>query len=177
MQDNTSLLQTLHRLLPGFQRSATDHQSSSKGDARDFDFQKEIQEIKAINLQTYQMVVQGQRLISAQVERQQPVIFRDACDRIAPFHLEFIDCWEALVAVLEVRFKYKGLRKIQRNEWELEDIHCERPIDKRAPFECCFMPGQHVDIEMCFGEDESPKNWCPVCKNVENKATDQSIKW
>jgi hypothetical protein len=57
--------------------------------------------------------------LPSQITQQQPVIFRDALDRVAPIHLEWINSWEAFLAVLKVRFKERGLRKIENMEFAL----------------------------------------------------------
>jgi hypothetical protein len=68
------------------------------------------------NMKIYQMALDMQKLqfqLSPQVDRQQPVYFEDAHGRIAPFHIEFINSFEAFQAVMEVRFRHlPGLKKV-----------------------------------------------------------------
>lgn len=50
-----------------------------------------------MNLKIYTIVLDTQKLqsiIPPQIDRQQPVLFEDAHGRIAPFHVEFINCFE-----------------------------------------------------------------------------------
>ena len=44
-----------------------------------------------------------------QVVLQKPVILRDACGKIAPFHLDSITSTEAFLAVLRARYKQAGV--------------------------------------------------------------------
>ena len=59
--------------------------------------------------------------LPAQVERQQPVLFRDALDHVAPIHLEWIDSHEAFATLLELRFKDIAPRKVAKREYVLQD--------------------------------------------------------
>ena len=74
------------------------------------------------------------------IERQQPVIFRDALNRVAPFHLEFINSHEAFFAVLEIRFKDVGINKVRRREFALQNAGATTDIDLRKPWEASFVP-------------------------------------
>ena len=98
-------------------------------------FQQMVQQIEQLaecNRSLVKEVVQLQNMmqlqheIPAQVLLQKPVLLLDACGRMAPFHLEFINSKEAFLAVLKVRFQQcgvtpKGLRKIDRFEFILCD--------------------------------------------------------
>lgn len=79
--------------------------------------------------------IRMQREVPPQVLLQQPVILHDALGRIAPFHLEFITSAAALKAVLEVRFKSVGFRKIVRNEYGLRDRTRRRDLSTSKPWE------------------------------------------
>jgi hypothetical protein len=45
------------------------------------------------------------------------VIFLDALSGVAPIHLDWIDSWDAFLAVLEVRFKSLGHSKVKRRKF------------------------------------------------------------
>jgi len=112
-----------------------------------------------------------------QVERQQPVYFLDACGFHAPFHLEFINSWEAFTAVLSIKFKHRGLRVVEKKQYVLEDANRKKIIDMAQPFEVCFFPGQQVNMDACFDEKIGTGNSCPVCQHIEAVALDQAIDW
>lgn len=78
-----------------------------------------MKEIRETSLQTYLMILKMQTTLPPQVERQQPVHFLDACGVHAPFHLEFINCWEAFLAVLKVRFERRSLRVVEKKRYVL----------------------------------------------------------
>lgn len=118
-----------------------------------------------------------QTSLPPQIERQQPVYFLDACGFLAPFHLEFIKSWEAFIAVLNVNFKTRGLKLIERQQFVLEDAHSKRVLDLSRPWETCFFPNQHVNMDALFDEQERGGNSCPVCQYQEPAATDQAIDW
>jgi hypothetical protein len=69
------------------------------------------------NMKIYEMVLDMQKFqfqLPPQVVRQQPVYFEDAHGRVAPFHIEFINSFDAFQAVMEVRFRHlPGLKKVQ----------------------------------------------------------------
>jgi len=90
-----------------------------------------VREVRETNLQVYQMVLEMQTTLPSQVKRQQSVYFLDAWGRFSPFHLEFINSWDAFLAVLKVRFKHCGLGKIEKNQYVLEEANSKRPIDIR----------------------------------------------
>jgi hypothetical protein len=113
-----------------------------------------------------------------QIERQQPVIFRDALNRVAPIHLEWINSHEAFLAVLEVRFKDVGIEKVRRGEFALQKAGATTDIDLRKPWEACFRPGQQVDMSIIF-KQHGPWNMavCPVCNHECFGETSSEIEW
>lgn len=80
-------------------------------------------------------------------------MFRDALDRVAPIHLEWINSREAFMAVLKVRFKDFGLHKIQNGEFALQDTGSADDIDLSdisRDWDFIFAPGQQVDMSVIF---------------------------
>ncbi|KAH8728150.1 hypothetical protein GQ44DRAFT_702688 [Phaeosphaeriaceae sp. PMI808] len=75
----------------------------------------------------------------------QLVILIDAFeDNRLPFHLEFINSVEALLAVLEVRFKERGefaLSKIRQRMFNLYDLTSQKRIHLRGPWAQAFLVG------------------------------------
>lgn len=51
------------------------------------------------NLEMYDMIFRLQTNLAPQIERERPVILLDACGRLCPVHLEFINSAEAFLAV------------------------------------------------------------------------------
>jgi hypothetical protein len=85
----------------------------------------------------------------------QPVILLDACGKVAPFQLEFIDSLEAFVAVMLIRFKkagisQEGLQKLANLEFTLRDTRRKRPIDLTKPWCSTLKPGQLIDMNVLY---------------------------
>lgn len=129
------------------------------------------------NLQIYDMVVDMQANLPQQIERQQPVMFLDACGRLSPIHLEFISSAQAFLAVLKIRFQDAGLRKIERGQFTLEEARTKRTVDLGRPWHTCFLPGQKIDMSMVFSQPETPKSTCPGCQYETDGKTAEDIEW
>jgi hypothetical protein len=86
-----------------------------------------------MHLLDWNAAVQQQREIPAQVMLRRPVILIDAFEENRlPFHLEFITSFEALYAVLTVRFKHRGDTAMDRIRWQMFDLY-ESSKQKRIP--------------------------------------------
>jgi hypothetical protein len=83
--------------------------------------------------------IKTQNEVPPQILLQRPIILHDALGRIAPFHLEFISSVEALLAVLKIRFKNVGLKKVTLLEFELRERKQQKQIILQAPWETVFM--------------------------------------
>jgi hypothetical protein len=109
---------------------------------------------------------------------QQPVTFRDALNRVAPIHLEWINSHAAFLAVLELRFQDVGKRKIQRKEFVLQRVGASKDIDLCRPWETCLCPGQQVDMSMIFRDVEvMDSTICPACKEECFGQSGAEIEW
>jgi hypothetical protein len=173
---NTDFLSALSDLLPTLQRITSAHQDQAST-SQHADFSNVVNKVRETNLEIYRMVLKMQTNLPPQVERQQPVYFLDACGFLAPFHLEFINSWEAFVTVLGIKFKHRGLRVVEKKKYVLEDANRKKLIDTTRPFEACFFPGQQVNMDACFDEKNSTGSCCPVCQHVDKMATDEAIDW
>jgi len=130
------------------------------------------------NFQSFRMLERIYNAVPQQVENQQPVIFRDALNRVAPIHLEWINSHEAFLAVLEIRFKNLGLQKIRRKEFALQRAGSNRDVDLNRPWETCFCPGQRVDMSMIFSEFHNANMAvCPVCQHECFGETGVEVEW
>ena len=129
------------------------------------------------NIQIYEIVLNMHSHLPHQVERQQPVLFLDACNRLAPVHLEFITSANAFLAVLIDRFKDAGSRKIRRGEFVLEEARSKRLIDLRRPWHTCFLPGQKIAMSMSFSQPKSTNATCPGCQCEAESHTGEDIEW
>jgi hypothetical protein len=85
------------------------------------------------------ILIKTQNEVPPQILLQRPVVLHDALGRIAPFHLEFISSVEALLAVLKIRFKTVGLKKVILLQFELRDRKQQTTIILQAPWEAVFM--------------------------------------
>jgi hypothetical protein len=140
--------------------------------------------VLASNMKIYNLVLDIQRLqcrVPPQVERQQPVYFEDAHGRVAPFHIEFINSFEAFRAVMEARFRHvPGLRKVQKDEYVIQESNSRRRLDLRAPWDSVFLPGRRVHMSMIFQAAQKPMSTCPGCQaenTVEIDAEGSEIQW
>jgi hypothetical protein len=116
--------------------------------------------------------------IPPQIKNQQPVIFRDALNRVTPIHLEWTNSHEAFLAGLEIRFKDLGLQKIRRKEFALQRAGSNRDIDLNRPWEICFCPGQRVDMSMVFSEFHNTNMAvCPACQHECFGETGAEVEW
>lgn len=129
------------------------------------------------NLQVYELMLNMHTNLPHQIARQQPLMFLDACGRLSPVHLEFITSAEAFLAVLKVRFKHLGVRKIERGQFVLEEARTKRTIDLRRPWETCFLPGQRIEMSMVFSQIETSKSTCPSCQWEVIADPAKAIQW
>jgi hypothetical protein len=173
-------------VVPTFRRILeSQHEESCEIRAKEAEELKNIgNEVKDTNMKIYSMIVEMQQNIQIirnnlppQITRQQPVHFIDACGFHAPFHLEFIDCWEAFEAVLRVRFRDKGLRKIKRREYVLERSCDKKAIGRHIPWNRCVSPGMQFTMDMLFKDFDSATNTCPSCGQESNESMDTEIDW
>lgn len=122
----------------------------------------------------------SQRAIPPQVTLQHPVILVDALNRRSPIHLDWIDCKEAFLSVLELRFKGIGESKIRRNEFALSLHGMKTDIDTSMPWNRWFCPGQQVNMDMMFekhGTTENDSLSCPSCKAECPQNAEEEIEW
>ncbi|MCJ1435150.1 hypothetical protein MMC27_004520 [Xylographa pallens] len=126
-----------------------------------------------------QKLLQFQQSIPPQILLQRPVQLLDACGRVTAFHLDFIDCVEAFVAVLKVRFRQngvteKGLQKLDNFEFVLRDRSKELSLQR--PWQLVIKPGQSVYMSMIFRQPRISSR-CPGCgfKYPAEKSVD--IDW
>ncbi|KAH0544784.1 hypothetical protein FGG08_001151 [Glutinoglossum americanum] len=125
----------------------------------------------------YDLIMKLQRNIPPQIERQQPVLFEDAHGRVAPFHIEFINCREAFEAVIEVRFRHvPGLRKFKAGEYVMQESHTNREINLAAPWDSVFLPGRKVNMSMVFKKTKIPHSICPGCHSDHDGHNDSGIE-
>lgn len=171
--DGADLLAALKNLIPILQGiiACKDDQAANT-QFRD-DFNQTIKDVQ----DTYHVVLKMQTQLPAQIDRQQPVLFLDACGYLAPFHLEFITSWEAFVAVLTVKFKQRGLRLVERKQYVLEDVRRKRLINQAHSWETCFFPGQQVNMDAWFYEKPDSGTCCPVCQHMDDVAVNKGVDW
>jgi hypothetical protein len=148
------------------------------------DLQSIMLKVLATSMKVYDMVLDMQKLLSQlppQVDRQQPVYFEDAHGRIAPFHIEFINSFDAFQAVMEVRFRHvPGLRKVQNGEYAVHESKSKRRIDLSGPWHSVFLPGRKVNMSMVFQRPHTSMSSCPGCQTEnesENSNTGSEIQW
>ena len=149
------------------------------------DLQALVTNVVESNVKIFTTVLQMQQLLSslpAQVDRQQPIVFEDAHERIAPFHVEFINSFAAFQAVLEARFEFvPGLKKVKSLEYALQDVASRRKIDLTKSWKSNFRPGRKVNMSMVFQQSQAQTSSCPGCFSentiVVGDAINGDIQW
>jgi hypothetical protein len=109
---------------------------------------------------------------------------RDAIGRESSITLNFITSYDALTAVLQVRFHgMPGLKKIIKNEFAIENRATGKDMDRNMPWECFFRPGLWFDMDMIFqtvldeGSESPIEDTCPSCNAKSNQSQGLRIKW
>lgn len=133
------------------------------------------------NVQDLNRMLRMHMSIPPQVLLQQPVMLLDAFGKIAPFHLDFIDSLEALIAVLKVRFRQAGVKKIglsklEKREFSIQETRHKRFMDLSKPWSTIFQPGQEVDMSMVFHRFACRPGTCPGCSS-SNGGGEEQIQW
>lgn len=150
-----------------------------------------MQKIIMINLATYSAVHEIQRQLPAMNQLQaavpsEPMFYlEDALGRVFPITLQFITCWDALHAVLEINFRgLQGMKKVLKREFALQDRGTKKDIDLSQKWERVFLPGKWVDMSMIFNElasteqdDTTSTNTCPGCRAQSNQPPGLEIRW
>jgi hypothetical protein len=130
------------------------------------------------NKQLLSALHQLQESLPPQVLLQQPIMFTDALNRVAPIHLAWIDSWDAFQAVLQVRFAHLGYKKVKRREFALQESTTRRDVPFTRPIAMCLLPGQKLDMSMIFQDQgERSSNTCPHCQAHCEGSTDSETTW
>ncbi|KAL8824504.1 MAG: hypothetical protein Q9191_005010, partial [Dirinaria sp. TL-2023a] len=132
-------------------------------------------ELIAYELQQIRGAVQLHYDIPPQVALQKPVTLLDACGNVCAFHLDFVSCAQALLAVLKIRFQQhgvqdRGLQMLDDSQFVLEDF--KGKLDLAKPWSQIMKPGQKIDMSMIFHRGV-PWNICPGCR-LENEVDFES---
>lgn len=129
-------------------------------------------------VQQYQQLAQMYTPIPTQILFPAPVIFRDAHNRVAPFNLQFIDCWDSFLSVLENLFRDSGVNKVKRREFLLENSQSGQSITIDQSWSLSFCPGDRVDMSMIFRSMKSVDEIVgPSCKECKNRSVDTDKEW
>lgn len=147
--------------------------------------QELVQRVLDSNMRIFKTVIQIQQLqanLPPQVERQQPILFEDAHERLSPFHVEFINSFAAFQAVLEVRFsQVPGLKKVKGLEYAMQDTASKKSLDMSRPWESIFRPGRKVIMSMLFQQAKPTVSSCPGCfqEDTRDRHADEDahIQW
>ena len=134
-------------------------------------------------LATFREVVKIRTAVEIAIPRsldEDPFLLEDPTGRVAPVHLRFIVSWDAFFAVLQCRFQEgRGLQKIRRRQFVLQDRSTCKEIDLSSGWETAFLPGQRVDMSFIFWEPSHrymPPD-CPYCHAPSSKPPGTRIQW
>ncbi|KAL1607942.1 hypothetical protein SLS60_002881 [Paraconiothyrium brasiliense] len=149
--------------------------------------------IMAVNLVTYAAVDKIQKSV-LNIEQNMPTLMRpitterifyleDAIGRVSTITLDFITSWDALLAVLEVRFQGKpGLKKVLKKEYAIQNRATRKDVDVSQNWESTFLPGLWFDMDMIFqevqeeGSNDPTGDTCPRCQARSNQPPGLQIK-
>jgi hypothetical protein len=108
----------------------------------------------------------------------------DAIGRQSTITLDWIDSYDALTAVLQVRFQGKpGIKKILKNEYAIQNRATGKDMDASTPWESFFLPGLYFYMSMIFQivQDEETRisggDTCPRCGARSNQPQGLKIIW
>ena len=135
-----------------------------------------------LELRQMRNAVQLQHNLPPQIALQKPVVLLDACGQVSSFHLDFINCVEAFLAVLRIRFQqrgvnFQGIKMLEDSQFVLRDYKGE--IDLSKPWNKVIRPNQKVDMSMIFRRALAPST-CPVCQYGQHSnedTSDAAIEW
>jgi hypothetical protein len=149
-----------------------------------------MNKIITVNLATYDSILEIKRALPPTNQlvhspASGPVFyFEDAIGRVTPITLEFITCWDAFHAVLEVRFRgIQGTKKVLKKEYALQNRATGRDIGFSQKWEMVFLPGQWVVMSMIFQETNAQDSGdvggdtCPKCQAKSNQPPGVDVKW
>lgn len=150
-----------------------------------------MQKIITVNLATYNSVLEIKRQLptvnqlQAAVPSEPMFYLEDALGRVFPITLQFITCWDALHAVLEIQFRgMQGMKKVLKREYALQDRATKKDIDLSHKWERIFLPGKWVNMSMIFNElagttqrDSISTDNCPGCQAPSNQPPGLEIIW
>lgn len=133
----------------------------------------------ADEFQQMRCAVQLQLEVPPQVPLQKPITLLDACGKVSAFHLDFINCSEAFLAVLKIRFQEygvedRGIQMLDNSQFVLEDY--KGKLDLSKPWSKVLRPGQKIDMSMVFRRD-MPSRTCPVCQMMNDDNLESRIEW
>ena len=150
------------------------------------------------NLRTIYAAINADKEIPPQVLHSKPAILHDARGRICSIHLDFIDsadvgipihvqipmhvavltlALQAFVAVLKVRFKDIGLRKIEKGQFVLEDTRRKSVISLKSSWITVVRPGQHISMSMIFRQQQTARGSCPSCGESNEESEVEYVDW
>ncbi|KAL8834278.1 MAG: hypothetical protein Q9170_003823 [Blastenia crenularia] len=130
-------------------------------------------------LQHMRVAIQLQLEMPSQVSLSKPVTLLDACGKVSAFHLDFINCPEAFLAVLKIRFQQygvdeQGIRMLDDSQFVLEDH--KGKLDLSKPWSQVLKPNQKIDMSMVFHRD-IPFSICPACKSSNKDSLESAVEW
>lgn len=133
----------------------------------------------ADEIQQMRRAVQLQVELPPQVPLQKPITLLDACGKVSAFHLDFISCSEAFLAVLKIRFQQygvedRGIQMLDDSQFVLEDH--KGKLDLSRPWSKVLKPSQKVHMSMVF-RDNISSSTCPACQMVNGNNLESRIEW
>lgn len=84
---------------------------------------------------------------------------------------------QAFVAVLKVRFKDIGLRKIEKGQFVLEDTRRKKAISLKSSWSTVVRPGQHISMSMIFRQQQTVRGSCPSCGESNEESEVEEVDW
>ncbi|KAK3349545.1 hypothetical protein B0T25DRAFT_482206 [Lasiosphaeria hispida] len=94
-----------------------------------------------------------------------PITLEDAFGYRLTLPEEWINDWEDLHGLLEMRFKKKkGYDMVLQRQFALEESCTGNDLDRSCPLKACLRRGMKVDMSMVFATGTVLRGSCPRCK-------------
>ncbi|RYP69338.1 hypothetical protein DL771_006148 [Monosporascus sp. 5C6A] len=106
-----------------------------------------------------------------------PIILEDALGISLPLPENWLEDWEDLIMLLQIRFKKrKGYDMVLKRQFALEENWSGRDLDQTLPLIACLRPGMKINMSMVFVNPKLIQGSCPRCKTAIDAPEDITIQ-
>ncbi|KAK1829516.1 hypothetical protein QBC39DRAFT_356297 [Podospora conica] len=107
-----------------------------------------------------------------------PVILEDALGYQLTVPMDWIDTWDGLYKLLQLRFEKlgKGQSLVKSRQFALEDHSSGLDVDQSVPISVSFRRGMKIDMSMLFPSEDSIAGACPRCRETANAPDNTTVQ-